>query len=155
MDALCVHLTDLGSSTEVSVGMKLFHSVRLVAALLVAATLSGCGESGPKMAELFPVTGTVNMDGQPLADGVITLDPAAGNGVPAMGGIKDGKFNMEAAAGTYFVRFSATEITSEKDEYGEPVSRSLIGDEFNANSTIGATIEKGPNTLTFEIKGMK
>lgn len=37
--------------------------------------LGGCGSSGPK---LHPATGTVTLDGKPLADATVTFVPAAG-----------------------------------------------------------------------------
>ncbi|MCA9085449.1 MAG: hypothetical protein KDA81_15410 [Planctomycetaceae bacterium] len=134
--------------------MNRFHVFPAFVGLLLVS-LSGCGgPGGPPAPEMFPVSGTVNLDGQPLAEGSITIDPVGGKGVPAMGGIKDGKFSFQAAAGEYIARFSAIEVTSEKDEYGEPITRSLIGDEFNGSSTTKASITSGENNLSFDVKGI-
>lgn len=58
--------------------------------------IAGCGsESGP---ERFEVSGTVIVDGQPLASGIISLVPE-GEG-PATGAeIKDGKFHLTRERG--------------------------------------------------------
>jgi len=54
--------------------------------LLLLILFSGCADSGPAMA---PVTGTVTLDGKPLANGAITFE-AKGHR-PANGKIKDGE----------------------------------------------------------------
>ncbi len=121
--------------------------------LSITVSLVGCGgKAGSEGPDLHKVTGTVTLDGKPIQEGSITLDPTSG-GVPAMGGIKDGAFEFEAAPGEYIARFAAMKVTTEKDEYGELITESLISDEYNSNSKETASIKAGSNTLTFEIKG--
>ena len=43
----------------------------------VALALAGCG-GGPKRPKTYPATGTVTLDGQPLADATVSFVPAVG-----------------------------------------------------------------------------
>jgi len=72
---------------------------RLPAALLIctfAITPSGCGQSGP---QLGSVRGTVTMDGEALANAVVTFVPEAG-GRPAVGQTDtNGRYELVFAQG--------------------------------------------------------
>lgn len=46
-----------------------------VAIALIVVAIAGCGKSSPK---LHPATGTVTLDGKPLADATVSFVPAAG-----------------------------------------------------------------------------
>ena len=117
-----------------------------IAILSLVVACVGCsgGSDGPTM---HIVKGTVTLDGTPLAEGSIVLDPADASGTPVMGGVKDGAFELEAPVGNKIVRFSATKVTDEKDEYGEPISISLIPDKYNGSSELTATVKEGENTV--------
>ena len=45
--------------------------------MAVALALAGCG-GGPKRPKTYPATGTVTLDGQPLADATVSFVPAVG-----------------------------------------------------------------------------
>jgi hypothetical protein len=99
------------------------------------------------------VRGTVKLDGQPLASGAIVADPAEPGGLPAQGGIVDGAFEFEATPGAKIIRISSTEATSEKDEYGEPISRDLIPARYNSASELKETVsDSGETTWSFDLK---
>lgn len=126
--------------------------VNRIAILSLFVVCLGCsgGTDGPTM---HPVKGTVTLDGTPLAEGAIVLDPSDGSGTPVMGGVKDGSFTLEAPAGNKIVRFSASKVTDEEDEYGEKISISLVPDKYNGTSELTVTIAEGENTIgPFELK---
>lgn len=105
----------------------------------------GCGGSdGPPAAERYPVTGTVKLDGQPLASGTISFeseeDAAAGN-APATGEIKDGAYAVESTAGVKKVVISRTEEYGQPDETGVKPTRETIPARYNANSELTADIK--------------
>ena len=118
-----------------------------------AAALVGCGPGDKR--DTVPVTGTVLLDGAPLEQGSVVFDPADGQGTPGSAAVEDGAFTAQVEPGPKIVRFSATQTSAEKDQYGEPISKSLIPDRYNGRSELKATIEPdGPNDLpAFELKG--
>ncbi len=62
---------------------------------LMLAIIVGCGDSGP---ELVPVTGTLSLDGQPLAFKSVTLVPIEGTSGHGAAGFTDGAGSMKLLA---------------------------------------------------------
>jgi hypothetical protein len=122
--------------------------------LLIFATLliacSGCGPTGPK---LFPVSGTVLLDGQPLAEGTIyfkTLETGAIDTLP----IKDGKFSGQAIEGDRRVEVVAYRLIPVAGQMGGEVQESLIASRFNSESTLKAVVSPtAANEYKFEVNG--
>jgi hypothetical protein len=85
--------------------MKPSWILPLFPAALCLALQAGCGPSGPK---LYPVSGVVTWEGQPLADGDIIFMPATPGDVEDAGKIKDGKFEFKARPGNKRVKILAT-----------------------------------------------
>src|SRR5262245_19465673 len=66
--------------------------------------VSGCGSGGkppPKLGELVPLTGTVTMDGQPLAQATVRFHPTEESGFHGCQGTTDenGKYKLETDIG--------------------------------------------------------
>jgi len=133
-------------------------------ALGVVVLVVGCGaEEGPERAA---VSGTVNIDGEPLAEGAISFLPAEGTEGPTAGGtIEGGKFDIPKSNGVV-VGKNRVEITANRKtgrqvpDAGKPGSMrdevvSAIAPEFNRKSTLVETIKSGENTLKFDVKGTK
>jgi hypothetical protein len=133
--------------------------------------VSGCssGDELPREA----VSGTVMLDGQPLAGGVIQFTPASPE-IPQGGGspITGGRFSIPRAQGlvpgTYRVTVNAasSETTVPKGEPVEPGkppepgrptrtarAKELIPAKYNAESELKAEVKKGvPNEFTFTLQ---
>jgi hypothetical protein len=132
-------------------------------AVLLATIASGCGPGNPLGRKA--VSGTVTLNGAPLAAGSIMFEPQGSQG--ALGGapITDGKFTIATQGGlppgTYIVRISAAAKGKAVAE-GPPASGGgmrgpdppeLIPAEWNAKSQHTITVEeKGDNTFDFPIK---
>src|SRR3954470_999467 len=86
--------------------VRIGRLVLFTVALLAAAGCSGSESS---------VSGTVNMDGQPLKEGDIIFEPADGQGSPAAGKIVDGKYTIKIAPGMKKVRINASRPTKKPD----------------------------------------
>jgi hypothetical protein len=125
--------------------------------LLISVVCLGCGSSDDGREAL---SGTVNFQGKPLAQGSIEF--AAKDGSSQTGAtIADGKFSVPAskglAPGSYTVRIYASSET--ESEPGPPgpesmrqVAKELIPAEFNSNSTLTREVKKeGDNEFDFEI----
>jgi hypothetical protein len=90
-------------------------TVLWTAAVLVLGTISGCGRSGP---ETLSVTGTVTLDGKPIAGASVMFMPQF-EGQPAVGATDDeGEFTLTtggstegALVGTYQVTVTLKEVS--------------------------------------------
>lgn len=115
---------------------------------LALLLLVGCSDN-----ERIPVTGTVTLDGQPLAEGAISF--AMSNGAVAGGGaVKDGKFELGLPAGKYKVSVTASKPVPGKTipEMGnEPVLQSAIPAKFNSKTTLTAEIGANSGPLSFAL----
>ena len=117
--------------------------------------LAGCGSSGP---ELFPVSGTVTVNGKPLPTGSVQF---IGTGLrPAYGQIgADGKFKLATddqegcAAGTFKVVVSAQEVkgTEATGEIVVPLAPERYASVEKTN--VEVTIDGPKSDLVIDLKG--
>jgi hypothetical protein len=129
---------------------------------LVALFLVPCAcnsSSSPHVQETYPVSGSVTLDGEPLADGEINfLTPQ--EGTLDIVHITNGKFQGQAKAGSRRVEIKAfrEEKPAEQGELSmpgadEPTRINYIPSRYNTESTLTAEVtEAGPNEFTFELK---
>jgi hypothetical protein len=135
--------------------------------LLAAAglTVSGCWGSGDD-APRESVSGTVTLDGKPLAAGAIQFFPAAtsASGFTFGGGdsIKNGKFSISREVGlvpgTYRVSIYSGNAKAERPKAVAPgrfaqVAKEIIPFKYNAQSTLTADVPKGGlSDLRFDLQ---
>jgi hypothetical protein len=126
-------------------------------AFLACVALLGCGSSDG--VSRGNVSGTVTVDGTPVADGSITFTPTAGTSGPNTGGIiKDGKYSLTGTMGPVVgkneVRFSATKMTGKKvpDASTPGQMRDEVIDLIPANYKEVKEVAPGNNTFDFTIK---
>lgn len=140
-----------------------------VAALAVA--LGGCGKKDPNLPDLVPVSGTVTVDGQPLAEGVVYFSPVGETrGVPAFGRtdaqgrytLGSDKLGKGTPVGEYRVTIgkavSADGSTPGGKDF-DPMTdagtvRQLLPPKFSDPSatTLTATVEEGGKEIDFDLK---
>jgi hypothetical protein len=140
---------------------------RCSAALVLLTTLAvgGCGSdsSAPDdLSQRFPVSGTVTLNGTPLAEGTIEFDPAAETKGPTVtGAIRQGKFTIERpqgpAAGKYKVKISGippVKIKENEQPGGTPKPLTdPVPAKYNTESTLETDIPAGgSSTLDFPLK---
>ena len=109
--------------------------LRSCAALSVLSTLvaTGCGDSGPRR---YPVSGTVTLDGQSIAEGRIRfIDPNMKRDADT-GKIIDGKFQFKSTAGMRRVEIRVARDTGKKGDTGAPLYEEVVAPEFNTESTL-------------------
>jgi hypothetical protein len=128
--------------------------------LTFCLTLCGCGLWGKGEPERVPVSGTVTLDGKPLADGLLyfktislgTIDSAE---------INDGAFQGKAELGDRRVEIFAYEKGTVRPKGDDPMipmssrtrGKSLIPERYNLDSTLTVTVTReGPNQFTFDLK---
>jgi hypothetical protein len=133
-------------------------------ALWIIALVAGCGtDEGPERAA---VSGTVKVDGEPLAQGAITFQPTEGTEGPSAGGaVTDGKFDIPRENGVV-VGKNRVEITGNRKtgrkvpDAGKPGTMSdelvsAVSVEANRKSNLVKTVTSGTNTFDFDVKGTK
>ncbi|PQO35365.1 hypothetical protein [Blastopirellula marina] len=118
----------------------LFMRTKLLFLGVVALSplLQGC--FGSSQDSVFPVTGKVTYQGNPIESGTIVLDSVDGNTTAAMGEIVNGEIKAEAPAGEKIIRISAVRTKNEKDQYGELITESYIPAKYNGQSDIKRTV---------------
>ncbi len=141
---------------------------RFSLALLLAVVglgAPGCSGSGDDLPR-EPVAGTVTLDGQPLADGVIQFGPVASAEGPTIGGgssIHDGRFSIARESGLvpgrYKVAINAgqpkkrAEITKGPVAKGLGLAQELIPAKYNSQTELTAEIPKGgTSSLNYELQ---
>jgi hypothetical protein len=122
------------------------------------AVLVGCNNSRT------PVRGTVTFDGKTVEEGVISLEPADGQGPTTGGKIVRGTYELAGDAaplpGKKTVRISAARKTGRKipAQFAPPGSMTdqlvrYIPDVYNTKTTLFCeVVENGPNQINFDLK---
>jgi hypothetical protein len=99
-------------------------SVRVVLFVVLCISLSGCG--GEKR---LPITGSVTVDGTPLAKGYVIFIPDSGTPGPTAGAdIVDGVYEVDASKGVFEGKFKV-EINGWRDS-DKTYEDSVTGEEF-------------------------
>lgn len=121
-------------------------------ALICSATLLvGCG---PAVGE---VSGSVTVDGKPLASGVISYVPAEGSGEPVTATIADGKYRLETTAGKKFVQISAPVIVGKRKEYEGPdaplveITDESLPPRYNSQTELSLEVKRGSNVRDWNL----
>jgi hypothetical protein len=138
----------------------------LVLAVGLAAGCSGSGDDLPRE----PVWGTVTLDNQPLATGVIQFGPAdkaAGAALNSAGGqITDGKFSISREQGLVPGKYNVAINAAEKTEKTKPeqpgarkrseLAKELIPAQYNSQTKLTAEVKKGGgNDFAFTLESAK
>lgn len=124
----------------------------LLAFFLVVSEI-GCGHNE----DLGTVTGTVTLDGEPLADAFIEFIPTSGEGSPSYGRTDaNGKYELKfsrsesgAWLGPNTVRITTEDVEDVNGE--EQFIPEKVPTQYNVNSTLTADVESGSNTFDFEL----
>jgi hypothetical protein len=139
---------------EVSSSWSSSLSARVALALCCGVAVSaGCAQKPKGMPDLAPVTGTVTMDGQPLAR--VSISFTSDTGQLSFGGTDEtGKYELRytgpykgATVGPNEVR-----ITTPTDNPVGPEWKDPIPAKYNKKTELKADVKPGPNTFDFDLK---
>jgi hypothetical protein len=115
--------------------------------LLVA---SGCGE---QREPLYPVSGEVTFEGEPLAEGTIAFVPLDGR-TPHSTPVTAGKYEVELPAGPQKVIIEASRFIGPEDKVmGLRPREQYLPDKYNVDSTLEIDVKaEQENKFDFPLK---
>ena len=128
-----------------------FERRGLRSAILASLFIVGC--SGKP--RLYPVSGSVSFDGQPVPDGDIMFVSPDGVRGPDPGKIKDGKYALKTTEGKKRVEFSAAKIrpVGARGGGGEPVPEEYLPARYNTESKLSAEVRaSNANQFDFSLE---
>lgn len=126
----------------------------LACVLLTLAAFTGCGPNDG----LNEVSGTVTLDGEPIASGYISMGPMAGQRGTAVGGeILNGKYKLRASAGEMVVSIrSQQKVNIDGDQTADEAAHGvterqveLVPERYNRQSELKCTVSEGKNLRDF------
>lgn len=102
------------------------------------------------------VSGTVTLDGNPLADGELIFLAPDNSATPSTGPIVEGKFKFRATYGLKKVQVNATKDTGRKEMDGWPIRESILPERYNTKTELTAEVKKSDkNEFTFTLTTKK
>ncbi|EAQ78865.1 hypothetical protein [Blastopirellula marina] len=128
--------------------------VCLVVCFLVSLSL-GCSAEERTVDPRHQVSGTVTLDGKPLAEGRImfsSTEDAARGVPPASVEIHDGQYSLMVTVGKKTVKVSHLVESGRDESTGEPMMKESIPAKFNKDSKLETTVTEGENTADFDLK---
>lgn len=126
----------------------------LLAVGLLIPMIIGCAAKKDEGPARHAVSGTVTLDGKPLAEGRISFDSPedASQGIPPTSGeIKDGHYLVSTTPGTKTVRISHRVQSGQDEITKEPIMKESIPAKYNKNSDLETTITDGENQADFDL----
>ena len=124
-------------------------------ALVVASSILGCS-SEPAQST---VKGTVTLDEQPLANGLINFVAVDASAPTAEATITAGQFEAVVPPGEKRVEIRAPKVTGNRKMYDTPdsptvdVVAELLPRRYNVDSTLTMTVGDGEQEKSFELTG--
>lgn len=135
--------------------MSLVRSLPFLTILSLSAIASGCSKQNPNRGQ---VTGTVEVDGQPAANGSISFTPIDGNTAGTGGAIVDGRYVVDANIGPSKVAINIPKVVGERKLYDTPdspkmpITEEALPPQYNEQTTLTHDVQPGPNEQNFSLK---
>jgi hypothetical protein len=133
------------------------HIVWLLAVCFVSLAAQGCSSDSSKGA----VSGTVTLDGQALASGLIRFVPVDGRTPSADATITDGEFSAEVPIGEKRVSISAPKVVGKRKAYQTAdapsidIVEELLPARYNVTSELTLNVTGGRQEAEFKLESGK
>jgi hypothetical protein len=127
-----------------------------VLAIGMTAFLVGCGGGGPPVPKLAPVSGTVQLKGEPAADVTVTFAPVAGTKATGASGVTgpDGKYKLTHRSGKLGLEPGQYAVTfSRLLADGKPVPPGTSPTEVGAEESIPERERAHPQAVVIPAEG--
>jgi hypothetical protein len=121
--------------------------------LLTLLALAGCGDD-----KNGQVSGTVQVDGEPVAAGAILFVPVDGQTATAGGEIKDGRYSIKVPVGNMKVSLSAPKVVGKKKIYPTenspimPITVEALPAKYNEQTELRLDVKPGKNEKDWDLR---
>ncbi len=129
---------------------------RGIAVVWMACVALMCGCSGGN--SLVAIEGSVQVDGTPVDEGLISFLPEDGAGPSAQAKVTGGTYHVDVAPGKKIVRIQGFEIVGHEHAVRGnpnspllPVRKNVVPKKYNEESELRRTIGDGSNPLDFDL----
>jgi hypothetical protein len=129
------------------------RAMKALGLVLVGVVLAaGCGEKDST------IKGEVTLDDRPLDQGRISFVPVDGKTPSSDTAIKDGKFSVKAAPGSYQVKITSNRSVGKQRAYDSPdspqrdVLEQYLPGRYNKETELKADVKAGANKFDFPLK---
>jgi hypothetical protein len=125
--------------------------------VVIAFAAAGCSADSSH----GTVSGTVSLDGEPLASGLIRFVPTDGQTATADTTIQNGQFSVKVPIGEKQVSITAPKVVGKRKMYETPdsptvdVVQELLPERYNARSELTYTVEPGEQEKDFALNSGK
>lgn len=135
--------------------MSFMRSCCLVSLLAIAPLWFGCSGQDPNRGQ---ITGLVEVDGQPAAEGAISFYPIDGNSAGSGGDIINGRYTVNANIGPSKVSINVPKVVGQRKVYDTPdspmvpITEEALPPQYNDKTTLTHDVQPGPNEKNFSLK---
>lgn len=135
--------------------MSLVRSLSFLTLLSLSAIASGCNKQDANRGQ---VIGTVEVDGQPAANGSISFTPIDGSTAGTGGAIVDGSYVVDANIGPSKVAINIPKVVGERKLYNTPdspkmpITEEALPPHYNEQTTLTYDVKPGDNEQNFSLK---
>ena len=135
--------------------MSFVRSLYLIGLVAAFSCVLGCSKQDPNRGQ---VTGLVEVDGQPAAEGAIAFTPIDGNSVASGGEIVNGRYTVAANIGPSKVAIRVPKTVGERKLYDtpdspvRPIQEESLPAQYNDETTLTYDVKPGPNEQNFSLK---
>lgn len=128
----------------------------LVLCACVAFAVVGCGSGSEFAGQTGEVTGTITLDGVPLADAEVTFNPTADDAGGSSSGTTDseGKYELYILAEEKGAWLGEHEVLISKETSDEATEETVqvVPPHYNERTELSATVEEGDNVCDFALE---
>lgn len=135
--------------------MTPFRFICLTGLLALCPLSLGCSKQDPNRGQ---VAGTVEVDGQPAAEGAIAFTPIDGNTAGTGGDIVNGRYAVNANIGPSKVAINVPKVVGERKLYDtpdspvRPIVEEALPPQYNDETTLTYDVKPGENEQNFSLK---
>ncbi|MBA4188382.1 MAG: hypothetical protein C0467_10295 [Planctomycetaceae bacterium] len=120
--------------------------MRMLLTVGLVVLIAGC-QTDP----FTDVSGTVTLDGAPLAEGEIIFLAPDNSVTPSSGTISNGHFHFRATRGAKKVQINATKDSGKREMDGWVIRESVIPERYNVKTDLIVDVKSGLNDFKFEL----
>jgi len=135
--------------------MSFVRSLYLIGLVASFSCVLGCSKQDPNRGQ---VTGLVEVDGQPAAEGAIAFTPIDGNSAASGGEIVNGRYAVPANIGPSKVAIRVPKTVGERKLYDTPdspvrkIQEESLPAQYNDETTLTYDVKPGDNEKNFSLK---